>query len=134
MVKNLDDINPMAFIAWVSLFGLPQMFIMSLIVDKDYSIDLLLNAPMKEWPSVFYIAVAATMVAHGSWYYLLKRYPVNVVAPYSLLIPFFGIASGVLLLGELLTMEIILGGILTIAGVSIIVIRKPKSAKAGDIS
>ena len=133
MVKNLD-VNPMAFIAWVSLLGLPQMFVMSLIVDKDYGIDLLINAPLKEWLSVLYIAIAATMIAHGSWYYLLKKYAVNVVAPYSLLIPFFGVASGVLLLGEPLTWAVIVGGALTVAGVSIIVIKKPKVAKAGDIN
>ncbi|MDA0781626.1 MAG: EamA family transporter [Rickettsiales bacterium] len=133
MVKNLGDINPMAFIAWVSLLGLPHMFLISLLVE-DYNIDLLINAPLKEWASVFYIAIAATMVAHGSWYYLLKKYPVNVVAPYSLLIPFFGVASGVLLLGEQLTWQVLLGGALTVAGVSIIVIRKPKFAKAGDVN
>jgi O-acetylserine/cysteine efflux transporter len=134
MVKNLDDINPLAFIAWISLLGLPQMFIMSMIVDKEYGLDLLLNAPLKEWASVFYIAIAATIVAHGSWYYLLRKYPVNVVAPYSLLIPFFGVASGVLILGEALTWQVLLGGFLTVLGVSIIVIRRPKFAKAGDVN
>ena len=133
MVKNLD-VNPMAFIAWVSLFGLPQMLIMSLLVDRDYNLDLLINAPLKEWLSIFYIAIAATMIAHGSWYYLLKRYPVNVVAPYSLLIPFFGVLSGVFILDEVLTWQVVVGGVLTVAGVSIIVIKKPKVAKAGDVN
>lgn len=133
MVKNLTHINPLAFIAWVSLLGLPQMLAISFVFEEN-QLHLLLNASTEQLLSLLYIAVAATIVAHGSWYYLLRTYPVNVVVPYSLLIPLFGIISGIVLLGESLTWQVVLGAIFTLAGVATIIIKKPKSAEAGDAS
>jgi O-acetylserine/cysteine efflux transporter len=132
-VKNLTHINPLSFIAWVSLLGLPQIFLISVVLEGN-NFHLLLHASTEQLLSLLYIAVGATIIAHGSWYYLLRNYPVNVVVPYSLLIPLFGILSGVVLLGESLTWQLILGGAFTLTGVATIIVKKPKSAEAGDAS
>lgn len=130
-VKNLKNIDVLPFIGWVSLLGVPQLYLISFVMEKD-QMHLLMQAPPMVLASLVYVAIAATIIAHGSWYYLLQHYPVNLVVPYSLLVPVFGMASGVLLLKEDLTWQIIVGGILTIVGVSIVVMRKPKIAKGGD--
>ena len=52
-----------------------------------------------------------------------------------LLVPVFGVLSGVLMLGETLTLSTVIGGLLTVAGVGIIVLRRPRllNARAGRI-
>ena len=45
----------------------------------------------------------ATVLAYGMWTGLLKRHPANRVAPFSLGVPVVGLAAGLLLLGESIT-------------------------------
>ena len=58
----------------------------------------------------------------------MRRYDINQVIPFTLLVPIFGVAGGVLFLGEVLTLSLMVGGCLTVAGVAIIVLRRPKVA------
>jgi O-acetylserine/cysteine efflux transporter len=130
-VKNLSDFNALSFIGWVSLLGAPQLYLISFLIE-DHQLELLVNMPPMIIASLLYIAIGATIIAHGCWYYLLKKYPVSHVVPYSLLVPVFGMLSGVLMLDEELTWQIMVGGVLTVIGVSIVVIKKPKSAIVGE--
>jgi O-acetylserine/cysteine efflux transporter len=49
---------------------------------------------------VLFQAYFATLFCFIAWSHLLKRYPVTTVAPFSLLVPVVGLASGVAFLGE----------------------------------
>src|SRR3546814_12166575 len=59
---------------------------------------------------------------------LMRRYQMNQIMPATLLVPPFGVLSGVIFLGESLTLTLIAGGLMTIVGVGIIIIRRPKIA------
>lgn len=50
--------------------------------------------------------------------------------PFTLLVPVLGIIFGILFLDEKLNWQLILGGLITIAGVAIIVLRGSKSVTA----
>ncbi len=50
--------------------------------------------------ALLYIVVVATVLGSGAWTMLLSRYPAGVVAPFSMLVPVFGIGSSWLFLGE----------------------------------
>ena len=58
----------------------------------------------------------------------VAKHTVSQVTPFSLLTPVFGITFGELFFHEALTWQVMLGGAMTIAGVAIIVIRRPKLA------
>ena len=53
--------------------------------------------------AVAYIGWMSTIVGYAMWTRLLKRYPVNRVAPFSLGVPVVGIASGMVALGDTIT-------------------------------
>lgn len=128
-VKNLKDVHMLSFIGWISLFGAPQLFIISAIFEHG-QIDSLFVAPTIAAASLLYMAVFVTIIGHGSWYYLLQKHPVSQVVPYSLLTPVFGMIAGVVFLHETLTWHIIVGALFTIVGVAIIVTtRKVASLK-----
>jgi O-acetylserine/cysteine efflux transporter len=52
---------------------------------------------------VAYLGWFATIAAYALWTWLLKRHPVNRVAPFSLGVPVIGLAAGMLLLNESIT-------------------------------
>ena len=65
-------------------------------------------------------------IGYGAWYWLLKRYAVNQVMPFMLLMPVFGVASGAAFLDEPVTLVLVAGAALTILGIGIILVRRPK--------
>ncbi|MDX1974145.1 MAG: EamA family transporter [Rickettsiales bacterium] len=126
-VKRVKDIPSMQLLAWMSLFTLPILLLLSTLLEP-VSWSLIPAAPLSSWLGLAYTTLASTLGAYGLWYFLLNRYTVSQVAPFSLLTPVFGISCGQIFFQELLTTEIIAGGIITIVGVAIIVLRKPKHA------
>ena len=52
------------------------------------------------WGCALFMAYVATLFGFASWARLMHRYPTALVAPFSLLIPVSGLASGALFLGE----------------------------------
>lgn len=123
-IKRLGAVDGFTLNAWMALFAAPLLLVLSLILE-DGQWHAVTHATWRGWAALLYIVVAATIIAYGLWYYLIGKYDVNQAVPYMLLIPVFGVLSGVAVLGEPLTWMLVIGGLLTVAGVGVIVIRKP---------
>jgi O-acetylserine/cysteine efflux transporter len=130
-LKMLGSIKVLPLMAWSSLISIPHLFILSYIFEPINK-EMMHVIPMSAIYSVLYMSLLSTIVGFGIWFYLLKRHPVNQVAPFSLLVPVFGIISAVICLGETLTWQIATGGIITLIGVAIIVIRRPQVVAEGS--
>ncbi|NUR65877.1 MAG: EamA family transporter, partial [Streptomyces sp.] len=50
--------------------------------------------------TVVYVAWVTTVFGFGAWGRLLRHHPASTVAPFSLLVPVFGMSSAALFLGE----------------------------------
>ena len=124
-VKKLHSLDGWTITGWMSLFAVPQLFVASLLLE-DGQMEALQTADWLAWGCVVYNAVVAMIVGYGLWYRLLRRYEVNTAMPFTLLVPLFGVMAGVLLLGDRLHLSLILGGLLTVIGVGIIILRRPK--------
>ncbi len=124
-IKRLGSVDGFALNAWMGLFAAPQLLILSALFEQGQW-EAVRSASWAAWGSLFYIAVLATIVAYGLWYGLMRRYDVNQAVPFMLLIPLFGVLSGVVLLNEPVTWTLALGGLLTVGGVGIIVMRVPR--------
>jgi O-acetylserine/cysteine efflux transporter len=70
--------------------------------------------------AVAYSVVAATMFGFGTWTSLLKKYPAPVVAPFSLLVPVFGILSAWIVLGETPSWGELGGGVVVMLGLALV--------------
>lgn len=123
-IKALGPINSFALSGWIALFTAPQMLLASLCLETGQW-EALLHSTWRGWSSLGYTVFVVSIGTYYLWYPLIRRYPVNQVMPFTLLVPVFGVLSGMLMLGEQLNMQTLLGGISTIAGVAIIVLRRP---------
>lgn len=124
-VKRLERIDGVTLNAWLSLLSAPQLLLVSLILETG-QIQAIRAAGPLEWGSLAYMAVLVTVVGYGLWYYMIDKYATNQTMPFTLLIPVVGVFGGVFALGEPLTLQIGLGGLITVVGVAIIVLRRPK--------
>ncbi len=124
-IKTMGEIDGMTLIAWIGVFAAPQLAIASLILENGQGAALV-AADWRALGAVLYQAGAVVIVGYGGWFWLLRRYSVNQIMAFTLLVPGFGVLSGVLLLGETLTPALIGGGLLTVLGVGVITLRRPK--------
>lgn len=122
-MKRFAGQNMLGVLAWVSILSAPVLLTASSIFEAG-SWNAVENASMRAWVALSYTVVLSTIVAYGLWFHLMSRHPVNLVVPYSLLIPLFGLSFVQLFFGEPLTMQFAVGGFLTLIGVAIIVLRK----------
>jgi O-acetylserine/cysteine efflux transporter len=135
MVKKMVKITGFQLIAWVSVFAGPQMLVSSLVLESDH-LSLLKNATLIGWGSVIYMGIVMTALGYGIWYHLLKKYDMNQVVPFLLLLPVTSILGAVLFLGERPSIRILIGGGIVVTGVAVIVMlgqsKTPNQIDAAD--
>lgn len=115
-IRRMGDFGGLRCLAWISLFAAPQLFALSLLFEND-QIAAIRNADSTSWLAVIYLGVVMTAFGIGTWYHLIAKYPVVEVAPFLLLVPVTSILGGVLLLGDELGIQQMMGGIAIILGV-----------------
>lgn len=121
-IKRLGPQDFMSLNGWISIFGALLAFAVSLIFETG-QIEATLDARWATLAGIAYMALGASVFGQGLWYRLLPRYDTNQVMPFTLLVPVLGVLFGVLLLDETLTWRIAVGGLVTVAGVALIVLR-----------
>jgi O-acetylserine/cysteine efflux transporter len=125
--------DPVRFMTWICLVPPLPLLALSLAVEGPAEIGTALSGlDIGGLGAVAYIAFAATTLGWAAWGSLLKRYPAPVVAPFSMLVPIFGLSSAAVLLGEPLTARRLVATVLVVGGVLITLrgARTPRAAKA----
>ncbi|HXV73252.1 MAG TPA: DMT family transporter [Sphingomonadales bacterium] len=127
LLRRLSGVGVFNLQAWIGVSGAIAVLGLSFLVESG------------QWPAlqvaswyaiggVIFSSVFSSIIGHGGLYYLLKRYPVSTITPLTLLSQVFAVIASILILGDVLTWRILLGGLLTFAGASIIVYRKKQKA------
>lgn len=101
ITKKVKPDHLIAVIAWASLVACIPMFLLSLLLEGPSA--LVYTYEHLSWKGVLslcYIVYISTWVGYGVWNWLISRYPVTTIVPFTLLVPVVGILSSVLILGE----------------------------------
>ncbi|MBA5639214.1 EamA family transporter [Duganella sp. LX20W] len=101
--KATPQFDVVAFMVWSSTVPMLPFVALSLAFDDPATRWQWLAAPAGTWVSLAYLGWMATVLAYALWTGLLKRHPVNRVAPFSLGVPVVGISAGMLVLGDRIT-------------------------------
>ncbi|MCU0976891.1 MAG: DMT family transporter [Steroidobacteraceae bacterium] len=129
-VKRVENVGALELQAWFAWTSLPVLLGLTLwLEDGQWSSLLAIDAI--GIAAVVYTAVAASLVAHTLFYWLVQRYPVTSVAPITVLAPVFSVMFAVWLLGDRLDWRILAGGAMTLTGVAIIALRERKLPGSG---
>lgn len=130
-MRKLTGVPVWQLQAWIAAIAAPAMLALSFLFE-DGQIPALRNAPWQGWAAYAYGIVAGSLFFHAGWYYLLRRYPVSMVSPIMLMMPLMGVLSGVVVYDDHLTWQLVIGGALTLAGVTIIVLRSDRTGGEVD--
>jgi O-acetylserine/cysteine efflux transporter len=108
------------FMVWVSAVPpLPMLALSVLVEGVGPDLRALSHPTVPALVSLGYVAWLATLVGYGLWGMLIRRYGATAVAPYSLLVPVFGMSSSALVLRENLSGLRIAAAALVIVGVAL---------------
>jgi O-acetylserine/cysteine efflux transporter len=117
ITKKAGQIDMLSFVVWSSLVPPIPLFLASLVFEGPGALPQALgDITWLGGGSLLFISYAATLFGYGAWSVLLKRYPANLVAPFTLLVPIAGIGSAALLLGETISGIEVVGSVLVFGG------------------
>jgi O-acetylserine/cysteine efflux transporter len=122
LLRRLSGVQPFVMQAWMAALGMPFLFAVSFLFE-DGQWAALANSPWQGWAALAYTIIGGSLIGHTFYYVLLQRYEVSLVASVLLPGPAIGVLAGVVFLGEPFTPMIVLGSLLTIAGVFIVLRR-----------
>jgi len=120
ITKLIGKVNNISLVIWGSFVASFPMILLSLLFD---GVDkIVASYHQLNWQGLFsilFIVYGSTWIGYGLWSWLLSRYSVAVVVPFTLLIPIFGMLSSVIILGEPLQSWKIFAGMLVMSGLCI---------------
>lgn len=101
LTRKASPPDALNFMVWVSTVPVLPLLGLSLLTEGP-SRDLAALRAL-DWQGagvVVYVAWITTVFGFGAWGWLLHRHPASTVAPFSLLVPVFGMSSAAVFLGE----------------------------------
>jgi O-acetylserine/cysteine efflux transporter len=128
--RQIRNVGVFEMQAWIAIIAAPLMIAASLLFEHD-QISLMTSATWLQWSGIFYTAFASSLIGHAGIYYLLQRYEVTQTAPLTLLSPIFTVIFSVVLLGDVLTMRMIVGALIALTGVLIVSLRQKQIVDTG---
>lgn len=123
VMRRVKGVGVFQLQAWIAVVTAPFLISLSLLTEPGAWRHLPEITPLTTG-AILFSTFGASIFGHGGMYYLLQRYPVAVVSPFMLLAPVFGVIFAVLILHDTLTVQMMVGGLITLAGISIITLRE----------
>jgi drug/metabolite transporter (DMT)-like permease len=117
IARNKVDINPYYATGWQMLISSLLLFPIAETTQKTIpfgSISLIV------WEVIIYLVVAGSLLAFIAFIFSMKRLPAAVASLYAYINPLVAMVTAAFLLDEKLTMYIIWGSVVTLAGVFIV--------------
>ncbi|MEU9550355.1 EamA family transporter [Streptomyces werraensis] len=135
LTRKASPPDALNFMIWVSTVPVLPLLALSLLLE-GWSADLeaLRSLDWSGAGTVLYVAWGATVFGFGAWGWLLHRHPASTVAPFSLLVPVFGMTSAALFLGEPITPLRWCAAALLVGGVALTSVtpRHPSAAPGAE--
>ncbi|MBI0298455.1 EamA family transporter [Streptomyces sp. PRKS01-29] len=108
------------FMVWVSLVPVLPLLALSLVFEGARpDVEALARLDWAGVGAIVYVAWVTTVFGFGVWGFLLRTYDASAVAPFSLLVPVFGMSSAALVLGEDISAPRWLAAALLVGGVAL---------------
>ena len=121
--KRSGETNALGFIVWASLAAPLPLFALSWLIEDHAAIANALASPaLGTVLGIAFLAWPATIFGFGTWSWLLGRYPASQVTPFALLVPVFGMAGGILILGERVENLAVLGSFIVLISLALTIL------------
>jgi O-acetylserine/cysteine efflux transporter len=123
ITKQSKHINMIALVVWGGFVAAFPFLGLSLWFEGyENMLHTYQSITWKGIISLGYIVYVSTWVGYGVWNWLLSKYTMGTIVPFTLLVPVFGMLSSALFLGESLQSWKLTAGLLVMVGLCINII------------
>jgi O-acetylserine/cysteine efflux transporter len=122
MFKRLTGISVFTLYGWQAVVSIPVLLVASAILEPG-GLALIPEVPLVVFGWIAYSGIAASLIGHAGMSWLVQRYPVTMITPFTLPTPLLAVMFATLVYGTPVTPLMWVGGALTITGVAIITLR-----------
>jgi O-acetylserine/cysteine efflux transporter len=122
LFRRLTGIPVFTLYGWQAVVSIPLLIAASLIAEPG-GIASLPTVPLAVFGWIAYSAIAASLIGHAGMSWLVQRYPVTMITPFTLPTPMLAVMFATLVYGTPVTPLMWVGGALTLTGVAIITLR-----------
>jgi O-acetylserine/cysteine efflux transporter len=101
IARRIGDVGVLSLMVWSSLASPVPLFLLSLVFEGPAAIGAAIGSI--SWLSIgalAYLVILSTLFGYGSWNHLIMKHGAGRVAPFSMLVPIFGVSSSAVFLGE----------------------------------
>ncbi|GGZ57520.1 membrane protein [Streptomyces inusitatus] len=131
LTRKASPPDALNFMVWVCVVPVLPLLTLSLLIEgPSADLEALRSLDPGGAGALIFVAWVSTVFGFGAWGYLLHRYPASVVAPFSLLVPVFGMSSAALFLGEPIGPLRWAAAVLLIGGVALSTLRRAAAPTA----
>ena len=123
MMKQIEPMPALRMQAWVGGLSFLPLFALSAVMESG-QLAAFSAGGAGVWAATLFAVVGVSIFGHGSFYTLIKRYDVSLISPLTLMTPIWGVVFGIVLLGEDLTLRLIVGAVISLGGVFVIAVRR----------
>jgi O-acetylserine/cysteine efflux transporter len=117
VARRMPPTNALGLMAWSSLFSPLPLLGLSLAFEGPAAIAASISGfSLLTAGALAYLVILSTLLGYGFWNGLIMRHGASRIAPFSLMVPVFGLASASLVVGERFDAFRALGAALILAG------------------
>lgn len=115
--NKTSALSALSLVVWGGLIACIVLTLSSLLFENEaWTLAIFTQASFKSWLSLGFIVYVSTLIGFGLWAHLLSQNIASKVMPFALLVPVFGMATSVLLIGEIVTWWKMLAMLLILSG------------------
>lgn len=136
LMKRMPSISALQMQAWIGLFSFAPLFAVSGLVESDQNgWSAFIEGGWLVWAATVFAVLGVSVFGHGAFYSLIKKYDISLLSPLTLMTPVWGVVLSIVLLGEVLTLQLVVGAAISLGGVFVILVRPNRAmpeAALGD--
>ncbi|MEE2879283.1 MAG: DMT family transporter [Pseudomonadota bacterium] len=133
LMKRMAPISALQLQGWLGLFSFLPLILFSFAVEER-QVETYLAGGWLVWVATAFAILGVSVFGHGAFYSLIKKYDISLLSPLTLMTPIWGVILSIALLGEPLTLKLIVGAAVSLGGVFVIAVRGNKSMPEASLT
>jgi drug/metabolite transporter (DMT)-like permease len=122
--------NPFVATVYEMLAGSAVLALLGILRGEGRTLDLG-AVSARSWLALAYLTVAGSLTAFTAYVWLLHHAPISLAATYAYVNPVVALALGALLVAEPVTVQVLIGGAVIVAGVALVVATERPRRESG---
>jgi drug/metabolite transporter (DMT)-like permease len=112
--KVMKKYNPFFVVAYVNILG--GLFLVPFSMAEN-SLHSILTLSLQAWAAILYLAITCSFIGYFIWFYVMNRLKAAVTSSFLFVEPIVTVAFAIAFVGENITPNILIGGLLIFMGV-----------------